>query len=106
MLRFAVDPILQNKEEGSFVKVAEESKITNDPQEFHFELKQQDGWYNSTATLTAWIRKNDQGEIVALSPICKHLGCLVGWNNNKISLMNTTALATVHVIHRTVRTWQ
>jgi len=83
MLRFAVDPILQNKEEGSFVKVAEESKITNDPQEFHFELKQQDGWYNSTATLTAWIRKNDQGEIVALSPICKHLGCLVGWNNNK-----------------------
>ncbi|KKO51938.1 QcrA and Rieske domain-containing protein [Paenibacillus sp. DMB20] len=83
MLRFAVDPILQKKDEGAFVKVAEVSKITNEPQEFHFELKQQDGWYNSTASLTAWIRKTDEGKILALSPICKHLGCLVGWNNNK-----------------------
>ncbi len=24
--------------------------------------------------------KNDQGEITYLSPVCKHLGCIVGWN--------------------------
>lgn len=83
MVRFAVDPILQKKGEGAYVKVVEVSKITNEPQEFTFELKQQDGWYLSTATLTAWIRKDESGKIYALSPICKHLGCTVGWNKNK-----------------------
>lgn len=83
MVRFAVDPILHKKGEGDFIKVAEASKITDMPQEFNFELKQQDGWYASTATLTAWIRKDESGEIYALSPICKHLGCTVGWNNDK-----------------------
>ncbi|MFI2855642.1 ubiquinol-cytochrome c reductase iron-sulfur subunit [Paenibacillus sp. JSM ZJ436] len=82
MVRFAVDPILQKGEDGSFVKVVEGSKITAEPQEFDFELKQQDGWYNSTAQLTAWISKTEDGQIVALSPVCKHLGCMVGWNNN------------------------
>lgn len=83
MVRFAVDPILHKKGEGTFVKVVEVSKITNEPQEFYFELKQQDGWYLSTASLTAWIRKDESGKIYALSPICKHLGCTVGWNNDK-----------------------
>lgn len=83
MVRFAVDPILQQKGESTYVKVVEVSKITNEPQEFTFELKQQDGWYLSTATLTAWIRKDESGKIYALSPICKHLGCTVGWNKNQ-----------------------
>ncbi|MFP4977849.1 ubiquinol-cytochrome c reductase iron-sulfur subunit [Paenibacillus sp. CN-4] len=83
MVRFAVDPILHKKSEGESIKVAEVSRITDQPQEFTFELKQQDGWYASTATLTAWIRKDENGEIYALSPICKHLGCVVGWNNNQ-----------------------
>lgn len=83
MLRFAVDPVLQEKGEGAFVKVVEESKITNEPLEVDFEVKQQDGWYKSTAKLKAWIRKTDDGKILALSPICKHLGCLVHWNTDK-----------------------
>lgn len=83
MIRFAVDPILHKKGEGDFIKVAEVSKITDVPQEFTFELPQQDGWYASTAMLTAWIRKDESGEIYALSPVCKHLGCTVGWNNDK-----------------------
>ena len=83
MIRFAVDPILHKKGEGDFIKVAETSKITDVPQEFTFELPQQDGWYASTAMLTAWIRKDENGDIYALSPICKHLGCTVGWNNDK-----------------------
>ncbi|AIQ42382.1 ubiquinol-cytochrome c reductase iron-sulfur subunit [Paenibacillus sp. FSL R7-0297] len=83
MIRFAVDPILHKKGEGDFIKVAETSKITDVPQEFTFELPQQDGWYASTAMLTAWIRKDESGQIYALSPVCKHLGCTVGWNNDK-----------------------
>lgn len=82
MVRFAVDPILQKKDEGAFVKVVEVSKVTSEPQEFNFELKQQDGWYLDNASLTAWVRKGDDGVIYALSPICKHLGCTVRYNNN------------------------
>ena len=36
MLRFAVDPLLQTKGEGDWVKVVEENKITKEPQEFKF----------------------------------------------------------------------
>lgn len=83
MVRFAVDPILHKKGEGDFVKVVEARAITDEPQEFHFELKQQDGWYLSTSKLTAWIRKDASGKIYALSPICKHLGCTVGWDSDR-----------------------
>ena len=34
-------------------------------------------------TNSAWVYKNENGEIVALSPVCKHLGCTVDWNTDK-----------------------
>ena len=35
------------KSEGTWVKVVEESKITNEPQAFKFKIHQIDGWYES-----------------------------------------------------------
>lgn len=78
MIRFAVDPLLQPKQKGNFVKVIEESKVTNDPQQVEFKVHQVDGWYESNPKMQAWIAKDDNGEIFALSPICKHLGCTIG----------------------------
>ena len=80
MIRFAVDPILTKKTEGTFVKVVEESKITNEPQEFKFQVHQVDGWYESDPEMAAWITRGQDG-IYALSPICKHLGCTINWNS-------------------------
>ncbi|GLX68957.1 ubiquinol-cytochrome c reductase iron-sulfur subunit [Paenibacillus glycanilyticus] len=80
MVRFAVDPLLAKKAEGTWVKVVEESKITNEPQEFKFQIHQVDGWYVSDPQLGAWITKDANGQIFALSPVCKHLGCTIGWN--------------------------
>ena len=82
MIRFAVDPLLQAKGEGDWVKVVEVDKITTEPQEFKFSKLQVDGWYTSKPKFTAWISKDDKGEVFALSPVCKHLGCTVSWNNN------------------------
>lgn len=79
MIRFAVDPILQKKESGGFVRVIEESQVTNEPTEVKFKIHQVDGWYESEPTLSAWISKSDDGTIFALSPVCKHLGCMVAW---------------------------
>ncbi len=81
MVRFAVDPILTKKTEGTFVKVVEESKITNEPQEFKFQVHQVDGWYESDPEMAAWIAKDSQGNVFALSPVCKHLGCTINWNS-------------------------
>ncbi|GAA3405120.1 ubiquinol-cytochrome c reductase iron-sulfur subunit [Paenibacillus hodogayensis] len=80
MIRFAVDPILQPAGAGEFVKVVEESKITAEPKSFKFQVHQVDGWYESDKELEAWILKDEKGEIYALSPVCKHLGCTVNWN--------------------------
>lgn len=82
MLRFAVDPVLQPKKESDWVKVVEESKVTDVPTVFSFEIHQVDGWYESDPQITAWISKGKDGKIFALNPTCKHLGCIVDWNNN------------------------
>ncbi|WEK55716.1 MAG: ubiquinol-cytochrome c reductase iron-sulfur subunit [Candidatus Cohnella colombiensis] len=79
MVRFAVDPILQKKEASGFIKVIEESKITSEPMRVEFQIHQVDGWYESDPKLAAWISKGDDGQVFALSPICKHLGCVVSW---------------------------
>jgi menaquinol-cytochrome c reductase iron-sulfur subunit len=79
MIRFAVDPILQKKAKGNFIKVIEESKVTSEPTEVKFPIHQVDGWYESDTKLSAWITKDAQGTIYALSPVCKHLGCTVSW---------------------------
>jgi menaquinol-cytochrome c reductase iron-sulfur subunit len=82
MLRFAVDPLLQSKKSSDWIKVVEESKISLEPQSFDFEVIQVDGWYESQPKLVAWISKGDDGKIFALNPTCKHLGCVVNWNDN------------------------
>lgn len=80
MIRFAVDPILKPSGEGSFIKVVEESKVTSEPKSFKFQIHQVDGWYESDVEMEAWIMRDDQNQIYALSPVCKHLGCMVNWN--------------------------
>lgn len=80
MLRFAVDPLLKSKGEAGWVKVVEVDKITETPQSFTFQMHQVDGWYESNPEFSAFIARDEKGEIFALSPVCKHLGCMVGWN--------------------------
>lgn len=82
MLRFAVDPVLQARGAGTYVKVVEVEKVTEEPAAFTFNVHQVDGWYESDPEMVAWISKAADGTIFALSPVCKHLGCAVDWNTN------------------------
>ncbi|KMJ59743.1 menaquinol-cytochrome C reductase [Bacillus sp. LL01] len=79
MVRFAIDPVLKAGNEQDLVAVCEESELTAEPQNFPFKIKQVDAWYESDEPRTAWIYKDEEGKIVALSPVCKHLGCTVNW---------------------------
>ncbi|MRH42413.1 Rieske 2Fe-2S domain-containing protein [Aquibacillus halophilus] len=79
MVRFAIDPVLQPAAQGNYQAVAQLDEITNEPQRFDWTMDQVDGWYESTVTKSAWVYRNDNDEIIALSPVCKHLGCFVSW---------------------------
>jgi len=82
MVRFAVDPLLAKGSANELVKVIEESKVTNEPQEVKFTINQVDGWYKGKSEKVAWISKDASGNVFALSPVCKHLGCTVFWNTH------------------------
>ena len=79
MVRFAVDPLLQTKEAGEFIVTSKKaSELTEEPVRVDFTFEQVDAWYKADTTDSAWIYKNGD-EIIALSPLCKHLGCTVNW---------------------------
>ncbi|MFC4617794.1 Rieske 2Fe-2S domain-containing protein [Camelliibacillus cellulosilyticus] len=82
MVRFAIDPLLQEKKGGKMVAVTEVSKLTNEPQRFTFSIDKVDGWHKFKDEQIAYIFKENNGNILALSPICTHLGCTVNWNDD------------------------
>ena len=43
-----------------------------------------DGWNEKTTSATAWVYESEN-ELIALSPICTHLGCLVSFDEDRDS---------------------
>ncbi|MBD7936078.1 ubiquinol-cytochrome c reductase iron-sulfur subunit [Cytobacillus sp. Sa5YUA1] len=84
MVRFGVDPVLQQKGDSDFIATNQKiSDLTTEPTRVDYSFEQQDGWYSSEETGTAWVYKDENDKVVALSPVCKHLGCTVNWNGDK-----------------------
>ncbi|AOV08056.1 ubiquinol-cytochrome c reductase iron-sulfur subunit [Sporosarcina ureilytica] len=84
MLRFAVDPVLQKSGEGDFTATPQRvDELTETPVRVDYTIvDRQDGWYKSDESYSAWVYKSGD-RIVALSPVCKHLGCTVNWGGDK-----------------------
>ncbi|HLS60884.1 MAG TPA: ubiquinol-cytochrome c reductase iron-sulfur subunit [Virgibacillus sp.] len=83
MLRMGVDPVLQSSADGDFTNTKlSVDDITSDPQRVEWTVEQVDGWYEDKVTKTAWVFKDEDDEIIAHSPICKHLGCFVTWEGS------------------------
>ena len=84
MLRMAIDPVLQPSAAGDLVNVGlSVDDITSDPQRVEWNVDQVDGWYESSVTKVAWVFKDEDDDIIAHSPICKHLGCFVTWEGSE-----------------------
>ncbi|WP_163969849.1 QcrA and Rieske domain-containing protein [Oceanobacillus halotolerans] len=84
MLRMAVDPVLKPSAAGDFVNVGlAVEDITTEPQRVDWLVEQVDGWYESEVSRSAWVFKDENDNIKALSPICKHLGCVVSWEGSE-----------------------
>ncbi len=83
MLRMAVDPVLKESGQGDMANVGlSVDDITNEPQKIDWKIDQVDGWYESQVNRSAWVFKDENGDIQAFSPICKHLGCVVSWGGS------------------------
>ncbi|MET3504432.1 ubiquinol-cytochrome c reductase iron-sulfur subunit [Halalkalibacter oceani] len=82
MARFALDPALKAGAESDSVYVCEVSELTEEPQKFPFSFDQTDAWYESEVTHDAYIYLNGD-EVVALSPVCTHLGCTVTYGHEE-----------------------
>ncbi|MDE5411908.1 MULTISPECIES: ubiquinol-cytochrome c reductase iron-sulfur subunit [Alkalihalobacterium] len=82
MARFALDPALKVGAESDMVPInLHVDEVTSEPIRKNFQFEQVDAWYTSEVTGAAWVfRQGD--EIIALSPVCTHLGCTVDWNTN------------------------
>jgi menaquinol-cytochrome c reductase iron-sulfur subunit len=79
MGRFALDPLFKDENAGSMVTTSVAvDEITEEPTKVDFSFEQQDAWYTSEVTDFAWVYREGD-EIIALSPVCKHLGCTVTW---------------------------
>lgn len=83
MLRFAVDPMLEKSEAGDMVPVGKVDDFGPEPKRVDFRVKTVDGWYETESSLSAWVFKQEDGSIMALSPICTHLGCTVNWEGSE-----------------------
>lgn len=78
MVRFAIDPLLQDSKAAELQSVVSEDELTETPKKYQFKVPKVDGWHKFDETKSAYIFKND-GKVLALSPICTHLGCTVSW---------------------------
>lgn len=49
------------------------------PKEVVYFRTRVDGWKSSREKTTAWVVKNDSGEVIAFNPQCTHLACVYHW---------------------------
>src|SRR5690625_2036193 len=83
-LRMCIDHVLKSSSCGDFTNVGlSVDDITSEPQRVEWQVDQVDGWHESEVTRSAWVFKDDNGDIIAHSPICKHLGCNVTWEGSE-----------------------
>jgi menaquinol-cytochrome c reductase iron-sulfur subunit len=50
------------------------------PHEITFRRNETDGWKIHSINETAWVLKKSDGELIAFSPWCTHLGCAYRWD--------------------------
>lgn len=79
MVRMAIDPVFKHGEAGDFIEVGSVEDFGPTPKSVKFNLPITDGWYDTEQTQQAFVTRDENGDILALSSICKHLGCTVNW---------------------------
>ncbi len=81
VLRYIFYPLTAQAEESDWAEVGPVASVSNvqTPLRRTLELKQRDGWRETTTHPVVYIIKTG-GKLKVLSAICPHLGCTVPWD--------------------------
>ena len=81
---YFLSPVLRKVSEGSWVSLGRADEFATDgpPVRVEYSYEKEDGWMKAKVSRYAFILRRPEG-FVAFSPICTHLGCSVGWNEEQ-----------------------
>jgi menaquinol-cytochrome c reductase iron-sulfur subunit len=67
---------------AEWVETADLARLTaGTPTEISFQRNRVDGWKIISEKATAWVVKQPDGQVVAFTPNCTHLGCAYHWDD-------------------------
>ncbi len=84
LARFAVGSSLK-KEKSKWIEV-ELDDTQGESEGFErvvLEYEKKDGWLTTNARTLAYVKRVNEGEVIAISAGCTHLGCIVTWNSEQ-----------------------
>ncbi len=80
---YVLSPALRRAGEGSWVSIGKADKFpTGLPTRVEYSYEKLDGWMKTKVDRYAFVIRRPEG-LAAFSPVCTHLGCSVGWNDEK-----------------------
>ncbi|MCI0330516.1 MAG: ubiquinol-cytochrome c reductase iron-sulfur subunit [candidate division Zixibacteria bacterium] len=80
---YLLSPVLRKAGEGGWVSLGRADKFApGRPVRVEYSYEREDGWMKTKVSRYAFILRRPDG-LVAFSPVCTHLGCSVGWNEEQ-----------------------
>ena len=84
LFSFFVSPAF-TKSKNEWIEIGAADDFDNEsPLGVNYNKEIKDGWNKRTVSSTAWVYRS-KGELIALSPICTHLGCTVSFYEDRDS---------------------
>ncbi len=84
LVRFALYPIRRGGGSAEWYPLGDVTGFQgSEPTRAEVEVRKVDGWRVSRVKQTVWITRSPAGQLVVLSAICTHLGCVVPWDAQK-----------------------
>lgn len=82
LISFFISPAFKKSREEWIDVGAAKDFISSEPVAVKYDINLKDGWNLKKASATVWVYKS-AGELVAISPICTHLGCTVSFDSER-----------------------
>jgi menaquinol-cytochrome c reductase iron-sulfur subunit len=79
---YLIVPPKSRKSQATWIEAGDISQLKPGvPEEVVFRRNRLDGWKVTSEKSTAWVIKKTEGEVVAFTPQCTHLGCAYSYDD-------------------------
>lgn len=79
-VRFVLYPVLHGASGADWFALGKADSFTGPfPIRAEVKVRKRDGWRVTTTNQSVWITRRAEGQLLVLSAICTHLGCVVPW---------------------------